>query len=490
MSSAAAVRAGEVRGLVYRLLAQTKEATEGYDEAKLVPIVRQLSGVLAQLDGSGAGTILQQFVQATSALVPTIIGLIRKKMKALDYSQEEEVLRQQIPAFQKSMRAMSQERGESTPPPQQRLGDSSSSPARSAAEEAESDAIWLDWSYDEDNPPDDSEEEYEDDIVESMDQFSHVETYTSRVSSEPRPSSQSFVPPHNSQLSPSPSPPAPSSSSTETDALQLELQRIQAEIAKAEKVNQNLERKLAQEPKRPGSIPVARPSRGSGVPHQPPRAGTLPLNLESRKAVSTLLVKERKPSSSSPSRKRKHTAPTEISTPYLPPEVGTGAALSVAKEGWLLKLSPNTTLGRRFQKRYFILENHVLSYYRSPPLADEITKSLGQVRLGPSATIYQISNAESLQRTGHLHSENAFELRTSLDGLARTYFLVAPSVHDKKDWCESLSLSQRSASGGTVPANRSSPSKGPPRRDSLRSLNVKKRIKHAKKASKRYLNNI
>lgn len=39
--------------------------------------------------------------------------------------------------------------------------------------------------------------------------------------------------------------------------------------------------------------------------------------------------------------------------PSSSPKVATTHA---SKEGWLLKLSPNTTLGKRFQKRYFILE--------------------------------------------------------------------------------------------------------------------------------------
>jgi len=59
-----------------------------------------------------------------------------------------------------------------------------------------------------------------------------------------------------------------------------------------------------------------------------------------------------------------------------------------------------------------------------------------------ATTVYRLAGPESLAKTGYLQSENAFELTVSFDGLFRTFLLVAPSMNEKKEWCDAITTAK------------------------------------------------
>jgi len=107
-----------------------------------------------------------------------------------------------------------------------------------------------------------------------------------------------------------------------------------------------------------------------------------------------------------------------------------GVLDTVVRKGWLRKKSPNETLGKKLQTRYFVLKGITLCYYKSDK--DDLSHPKGTIQLD-HCQVLQLSASDALEKTG---SNTAFELRQFSNN--RVYTFVAQDAQDLKAWIETM----------------------------------------------------
>jgi len=107
---------------------------------------------------------------------------------------------------------------------------------------------------------------------------------------------------------------------------------------------------------------------------------------------------------------------------------------NVQKVGYLQKKSPNTKLGIKLQKRYFVLCGGNLYYYTSDKEYNEGNRAhpTGVIPLDNIA-ISVYSDEQSKKETGTLHAWEIKNIETE-----RIFILIAPSNEEKIIWCDLL----------------------------------------------------
>jgi len=107
-----------------------------------------------------------------------------------------------------------------------------------------------------------------------------------------------------------------------------------------------------------------------------------------------------------------------------------GVLDTVVRKGWLRKKSPNETLGKKFQTRYFVLKGVTLCYYKSDK--DDLSHPKGTIQLD-HCQVLQLSTQDAQEKTG---TNIAFELRQFSNN--RVYTFVAQDGQDLKAWVETM----------------------------------------------------
>jgi predicted RNase H-like nuclease (RuvC/YqgF family) len=129
---------------------------------------------------------------------------------------------------------------------------------------------------------------------------------------------------------------------------------------------------------------------------------------------------------------------------------------SVAKDGWLVKKSPNETFGQKFQRRWFVLKGNNLLYYKTPQ--DNMSKPAGSIFI-ENATVMALSREQSLEQADK--SPWAFEVQQDKKKVVeigegkgqRVYLLVAATQEDRDKWIDAINKTKGLLEGRARKAN-------------------------------------
>jgi len=103
-------------------------------------------------------------------------------------------------------------------------------------------------------------------------------------------------------------------------------------------------------------------------------------------------------------------------------------AVDVKKSGWLSKLSPNDTFGKKHQKRWIVLNGIKFEYFKSDK---DKEPSLGVLSLD-KCKITTLGEAEALKKYGH-----EFLIEIAQDN-GKSTLLFAQTAEEKKEWVDAM----------------------------------------------------